>query len=157
MVSYGCPSFADTLVSFRDRLRQTDHLERVVGTGERVDTLNGVLATPVDQVGGPHLPSELQLAVEQVHRDDALCSGQPRPLNHVQSDTAGADDHDVAARFDLCGVRHCADAGRHGATDHAHDVEWHILPNLHDVVLIDNRALGEDGHLDELCDGLTVL
>src|SRR5258708_10180116 len=74
--------------------------------------------------------------------------GQPRAWDHVQPDATGADDDDVAARLDLRGVYHRADAGRYSVDDYANHVEGRVLANLDNIVLVDDGALGGADGLD---------
>ena len=64
-------------------------------------------------------------------------------LHDVEADPAESEDDDVRTRFDLRGVDHRADAGRHAATDVTNLVERRVASNLRDRDLRQHRVVRE--------------
>ena len=52
-----------------------------------------------------------------INGDDRMRADQDCALEDIEPDAAAAVHGDALARFDLCGIEHCADAGGHRAAD----------------------------------------
>ncbi len=66
----------------------------------------------------------------EVDPDDLVSPDQSCPLNHIQSDTAQSEDHNVRARFNFCCINHGTDPRGDAAADVAHLVEGGVFADL---------------------------
>src|SRR5208282_5962858 len=79
----------------------------------------------------------------QINADDFVRADEARALNHIQSDAAQTEHHDIGAGLHLGGIDYRADARGYAATDIANLVEWSILANFR------NRDFRQDGKIRE--------
>ena len=66
----------------------------------------------------------------EVNPDNLVGPDQSGALNHVQSDPAESEDHNVRAGFDFCRVDYGADPRGDATADVAHLVEGRVFANL---------------------------
>ncbi|GEM_PF-5796782 len=74
-------------------------------------------------------------------------------MDAVEAHTAGVDDDDTAACFDLGGIGHGAKPGDDAAGEQRCTVETDICGNQDDLGLFDNDGLGEGSRSQALMDG----
>lgn len=123
-----------------------DALEDVVGAG-REDVPYAVGGG--EEVRRPELPGHRLLLRVRVHGDDRQRARDPRALEDVEADAAGADDDDGLAAADLRAVQYGSDAGedaaahegRGGQRDVPRDLDG--LDGLDDGPFRERRVRGE--------------
>ncbi|CAB4928914.1 unannotated protein [freshwater metagenome] len=93
---------------------------------------------------------ERELFVVEVDRHDHRSVRESGALDDRETDPARADHRDGCAGRYLSGVEHGTDAGEHTAPQQACSIEWHVVADLHQVVLADEHVLSETGEADVL-------
>ncbi|MNE24728.1 hypothetical protein D3C80_1180280 [compost metagenome] len=111
----------------------TDALERVVGStvgelDDRVDDVFDLLR--VNEVGHSILTRHFLACRVDVDPDNLAGTDQLGTLDHVETDTAQAEDHHVGPRLDFGGEDHRTQTGRHAATDVADSIERRVFANF---------------------------
>ena len=81
-------------------------------------------------MGGPHCPGDRLLAAFQVHGDDGIGAGQPRPLHNIQTDTSHAPDGHRFPGFDLGRAMNGPPAGPYAASEQTGLVQWKFPGNF---------------------------
>src|ERR1700733_10635637 len=127
------------------QLDVADALEAVVGTaiGERHEVCHQIALDllRIHEVRQAELFGERLALGIQIDADDLIGTHHLGALDNIEADAAQAEYHDIGTRFDLGGVDHGADPGRHPTADVADLVEWRVLADL------GNRDLRQHGKI----------
>ncbi len=115
----------------------------------------GVLG--IDRVGRAKLARKAELVVGEIDGDDAAGARKHRAEQAGETDAAQPDDRHRAARPDLRGVHHSADAGDDSAAEQRRHVERQGLVDHHDRAAIDHGIFGVARHAGLVVHRLAVV
>src|SRR5690348_16847510 len=136
-----------------------DEVEDVVSpvTQQLPDSLHRIGLRRVDEVGRAEGGRLLQLDRVQVHRDDPPGADDPRGADRVQADPAGAENDHGLPGGDAGRVQHGAGPGHHAAAQQRGLSERHPVRQGDELILVNERPLGETTESERLEQRLTRL
>src|SRR5882757_7817095 len=128
------PATMTTLEGLAHQVHVANTLEAVVGAAVRqLDEMRHQVAFEllrVDEVGHAELLGHRLALRVDVDTDDLVGADHLGALDHVQADSAEAEDHNIGARLNLRGLDDGTDTGGHAAADVTNFLEWFFLANV---------------------------
>jgi hypothetical protein len=92
-------------------------------------------------VGRAESPRHRELTFEFVDRNNLSRAGNLRALNRREPYAARAENRDRGSRLDFRGPQYRADAGGNAASDQRRAIEWNVLADFHERVLMQQHLL----------------
>ena len=117
-----------------------------------LDGLYGVLGRCVHHVGRAQVQGVGELRLHNVDGYDLPRSGYARPLYGREADASQAKDSNGASRLNAGRVDDRPHAGYDTAANKGSAIEWHVVVDLDQRVLVDQHPLSVAGEVEDLGD-----